>query len=243
MKKMNKWWKRFLIVLLVLVIGILVGNGYIKKNTYRATESALMTSQLGKVENKIVVFEGKKENPALIFYPGAFVERESYSIWAEQISEAGYSVYLVQMPFNLAVLNADAAEQVIADNQLEDVILVGHSLGGVMASRFTHNHENVVKGIVYLASYPDEKGSLLDFKGAVLSITGENDGVLNQEKYEEAKAYLPKQTSYRTIAGGNHAGFGSYGAQKGDKKATISNADQQNKVSELIIEWLNEQKE
>ena len=38
------------------------------------------------------------------FYPGALVDAESYSIWAKEVSEKGYSVAIVKMPFDMAVL-------------------------------------------------------------------------------------------------------------------------------------------
>lgn len=97
-----------------------------------------------------------------------------------------------------------------------------------MASRFAAEQKNDpnLKGVFFLASYPDEKGSLHSFSGEVVLITGNADGVLNWEAYEEAKKYLPNQTEYKMIEGGNHAGFGSYGKQKKDKDATI------------LIDWL-----
>ncbi|MFZ1780692.1 MAG: alpha/beta hydrolase, partial [Enterococcus aquimarinus] len=72
----------------------------------------------------------------------------------------------------------------------------------------------------------------------VLSITGSKDGVLNQEAYESGKQYLPAETTFEVIEGGNHAGFGSYGAQKGDDEATIPNENQQEIISQLVLEWL-----
>lgn len=101
----------------------------------------------------------------------------------------------------------------------------GHSLGGVIASRFAADHQNnsALEGVFFLASYPDQKGSLKDFKGKVLSIVGSKDGVLNQSSYEKAKTYLPQQTLSVTLDGGNHAGFGSYGVQKGDNQADWTN--------------------
>lgn len=62
---------------------------------------------------------------------------------------------------------------------------------------------------------------------------------MNQTSYQEAKKLLPNDTIYEQISGGNHAGFGSYGKQKGDNTASISNQKQQNTVSKLLINWLN----
>ncbi|MGX7148876.1 alpha/beta hydrolase [Enterococcus ureasiticus] len=236
---MKKWQKRLLWFIGVLVALVLVGLFYIKTITYTPTTMALEASQKATDENDVLYFKGKEENPALIFYQGALVESASYSIWAEKVAEAGFSVYLVKQPLNLAVLGQNKAEQVIRSNHLTNYVIGGHSLGGVMASRFAAEQDNDdLKGVFFLASYPDEKGSLSKFKGQVLSLTGSKDGVLNWQAYDQAKKYLPEQTVFEEIKGGNHAGFGSYGEQKGDKPAGINNDEQQQEVANLLINWL-----
>ena len=62
----------------------------------------------------------------------------------------------------------------------------GHSLGGVIASRYAASQKNGLKG-VFSASYPDEKGSLAETNLPVLSLTASNDEVLNQGNYQAAK--------------------------------------------------------
>ena len=54
----------------------------------------------------------------------------------------------------------------------------------------------------------------------------------------KAQAYLPEQTQNEVITGGNHAGFGSYGAQKKDGQARITNQEQQKIIGQLIVQWL-----
>ncbi|ALS00600.1 carboxymethylenebutenolidase [Enterococcus silesiacus] len=236
---MKKWQKRLLWFLGVFVLVILVGLFYIKTITYTPTTMAVEASQKASNENGTLFFKGDKEKPALIFYQGALVESASYSIWAEKVAEAGFSVYLVKEPLNLAVLGQNKAEEVIRSNHLTSYVIGGHSLGGVMASRFAAEQDNnALKGVFFLASYPDEKGSLTKFKGQVLSVTGSVDGVLNWQSYDQAKKDLPEQTIFEEIKGGNHAGFGSYGEQKGDKPAQINNDEQQQEVANLLIEWL-----
>lgn len=236
---MKKWQKRLLWFMGVLIALILIGLFYVKTITYTPTTMALEASQKATDEKDVLFFKGDKEKPALIFYQGALVESASYSIWAEKVAEAGYSVYLVKEPLNLAVLGQNKAEQIIRSNDLTDYVIGGHSLGGVMASRFATEQDNSgLKGVFFLASYPDEKGSLSSFKGQVLSLTGSKDGVLNWDAYEQAKKYLPKQTVFQEIKGGNHAGFGSYGEQKGDKPAGINNDEQQEAVANQLIDWL-----
>ena len=65
------------------------------------------------------------------------------------------------------------------------------------------------------------------------------DGVLNREKYEADRANLPQDTTETIIDGGCHAGFGSYGAQKGDGTPTISAEEQQQQTADALAAWMN----
>ena len=149
---------RVLVIALVSIL-ILIGSGtfYVQTYTYHPTENALEVSQTGQIDakTKTLIFEGDgdEEKPAVIFYQGAFVENTSYSVWAKKLATAGFSVYLLHTPLNLAVLHQNAALEIIEENQLTKVVIGGHSLGGVMGSRFVH--EKVlpqVQGVFFLAS-------------------------------------------------------------------------------------------
>ena len=65
------------------------------------------------------------------------------------------------------------------------------------------------------------------------------DGVLNREKYEADRINLPQNTTEMVIDGGCHAGFGSYGAQKGDGTPTISAEEQQRQTADALAAWMN----
>jgi hypothetical protein len=52
--------------------------------------------------------------------------------------------------------------------------------------------------------------------------------------YEKYKTNLPEGFTELVIEGGNHAGFASYGAQKGDGTATLTAAEQQAAVAEAV---------
>lgn len=239
---MKKWKKVSLSIALILIGGLLVGFFYVQTITYRPTSSAVRASDIAEKEGDVLFFEGSEDNPTILFYQGAFVENSSYSVWAKEVADAGFSVYLLKQPLNLAVFGQNDAEKLIEEKKIDSYIIGGHSLGGVMGSRFAHEHlgNKNLKGVFFLASYPDEKGDLRAFDGIVLSITGEKDGVLNWKKFEEAKKYLPENTLYEKVAGGNHAGFGSYGKQKGDDQADITNEEQQTLISNMIIRWASQ---
>lgn len=83
-----------------------------------------------------------------------------------------------------------------------------------------------------LAAYASDDLTALVLKVEV--VYGSNDGVVNRDKLESCIAQLPTD-SVLEIAGGNHAGFGDYGAQSGDNGATISADDQQEQAAEAVV--------
>jgi hypothetical protein len=81
---------------------------------------------------------------------------------------------------------------------------------------------------------------LADQSISVLSLTGSQDQVVNQENWQAARSFLPESTTFQTIEGGNHAGFGTYGLQKGEAAADLSNEAQQKAIVEQMAAWLSE---
>ncbi|SFL73347.1 Alpha/beta hydrolase family protein [Paenibacillus sp. 1_12] len=177
----------------------------------------------------------------VVLYPGALVRPESYAPLAQLLAHEGFRTWIVKMPLNLAVLGVNRAAEIMEASPERAFVIGGHSLGGVMAARYAVKHAKQLKGVFFLASYPDEAGSLRQAGLPVLSLFGSEDGVLNQTALEQAKAYLPEQTRYVEIAGGNHAQFGSYGPQKGDGNARITAADQWSFTSDQLVRWLQAQ--
>ncbi|MDT6951906.1 alpha/beta hydrolase [Companilactobacillus alimentarius] len=234
MKKIYKWLLGIVATILILLIASIA---VVKNKEYQPTASAVNASKVATTTNGITKFSGNSQNPSIIFYPGALVEPKSYNIWAKKVSEAGFNVYIVRFPLDLAVLKTNAADKI---TKKSGYVIGGHSLGGTMASRYAHNHQKNLKGVFFLASYPEKKGNLQKTSVPVLSITATQDGVLQHKNYQKAKKFLPDKTIYTSISGGNHAGFGSYGTQKGDRQASISNQKQQNIISQLLINWLNQ---
>ncbi|MER2180613.1 MAG: alpha/beta hydrolase [Desemzia incerta] len=235
--------KNILVILgvLILVIGIAI-IGYLS-DAYEPHQSAIEALQ--STQNVIVTedeeyirFEPKenKYQAGLVFYQGGKVEEEAYALLMRSLAEKGISVYLVRMPFNLAVFDSDAAEKVISDQEeINNWYVSGHSLGGVMAASFAEKNPEQLEGIIFLASYPAGDFSAADLD--TLSIYGTYDEVLNTEAYFEAFESLPK-VKEEVIEGGNHAQFGNYGPQDGDGTAAISVEEQQKNTVNGIIEFI-----
>jgi hypothetical protein len=119
------------------------------------------------------------------------------------------------------------------DPNMENV-LIGHSLGGIVASMGASQNDDVTK-IILLGSYPINDITNQDS----LFITAEHDILMDQESFDESLKYVNSQNVIYEIEGGNHAQFGWYGPQKGDGSAEISTIDQQNLIINKILEFLN----
>ena len=105
-----------------------------------------------------------------------------------------------------------------------------------MAASYVSKNTDKFDGLILLASY-----STADLKGSdikVASIYGSLDGVMNREKYEEYKSNLPADLEESVIEGGNHAGFGMYGEQKGDGAATLTSAEQIGVTADIIAAFV-----
>lgn len=181
-------------------------------------------------EQDMIVFRGEEStDTGLVFYPGGKVEYKSYLPLMEKLSKRGISSVLVEMPFNLAVFDKDAAD--LAFKALPDVenwFLGGHSLGGAMASDYIDETDEDLDGLILLGSYPDK---YLDIP--TLIIYGSNDLVLDKRKLKDSTDEIVE------INGGNHAYFGNYGEQRGDGRASISREEQQNITVDAITEFID----
>jgi hypothetical protein len=233
MKKFKRW---FIAIFAVLAVALIGGQLYLKTAAHAPSPTAAAAQKQATTKNGVLYFGKASAKLTLVMYPGALVDPGAYSIWAAQVAKAGYRVAIVSFPDDLAVLRPNAASSVVKAGQ--PYVIGGHSLGGVMASRFAAKHKQGLKGVFFLASYPDTKGKLTG-NLPVLSLTASRDGVLNFDAWRKAKQNLPSDTTYQQLPGGNHAGFGSYGKQSGDHTATISNATQQQWIAKQLTQWLD----
>lgn len=231
---MNKKIKIAIVVILLLILGFALF--YI--NDYYHAEKVAVDS-LNSSDNVSVIktsngmlLDGPGNDTALIFYPGAKVEYTSYAPLFMNLSSQGVDCYLVEMPFNLAFLGQNSADEIIDDGNYSHYFLSGHSLGGVMAASYVNN-TNKTDGLILFASY-----STSEIEKPVLSIYGSEDKVLNLEEYNESKEFIDYNLTEFEIPGANHAQFGYYGNQSGDGTAKISAESQQGQCVNEIIEFI-----
>ena len=226
-------------ILLIIPIIILVIVGIYLNTYYKADKSVydlIKNSNVDIKENKDgYLFDGEGKDNFIIFYPGAKVEAISYAPLLIELANNDIDCYLVKMPFNIAILNSNAADKIIKNYKYKNYYMMGHSLGGAMASVYTANNEDKINGLILLAAYSTEKIKKVD----TLSIYGDKDNVLNKENYNKNKKNINNMTEY-IIEGANHSGYAYYGEQKGDNASTISKEEQIKEVTDIIINFFNE---
>ena len=180
----------------------------------------------------------REGDAGFIFYPGGKVEHTAYLGLMAALYERGVTSVLVEMPFNLAVLDINAADGIREElPHVKRWYIGGHSLGGSMAASYVSKHSDEFSGLVLLGSYSTV--DLSESGLSVLSVYGSEDGVMNREKYEQNTENLPKDYIEYVILGGSHAYFGMYGEQSGDGTATITQEEQIRLTADYIAEMMS----
>lgn len=240
-KKIFKYTILSMVVLIILsVVGILIWTS----NTYKPTSEVftLVKESDYVKEDDFYVFNPKIEGikKGIVIYPGALVEPLSYSYIANELSKKGYLVAIPEVNLNLSITENNKAEEfILKHNEIKEWYVAGHSMGGVSAAYYAEDNQDIVHGVIFLGSYPSKGTDLSDNEQKVLSIYAENDGLTSIADIEKSKKNLPKDTVFIEIEGGNHAQFGIYGEQKGDNKAEISAKEQQDKIIDSILDYMD----
>lgn len=234
--------KKRAVLITVLAVLILAGisGAVILNSSYEADDEAIKAflpqNYSYTEEEGMIIFEAEESKTGFIFYPGGAVDYEAYVPLMYSLSENGIFCVIVQMPFNLAVFDTDAADQVLEKYpDIEEWYIGGHSLGGAMSAGYLENRTDF-EGLILLGAY--SASDLSDENMRVLSIYGSEDTVLNKEKYETYRQNLPENFVEVVIDGGCHAYFGMYGAQKGDGAPSISNEEQILITAEQITKFI-----
>ena len=240
--------KRKRIIILIMVVAVLFAACAIYLSDYyhadmSAIEDMEFTSELSVEsetwEDGTLVFTPEEAETGLIFYPGGKVEYLAYQPLMQAFAAEGILCVLVEMPFNLAVLDVDAADGIQEEfPEIEEWYIGGHSLGGSMAASYVVDHTDEYEGLVLLASY--STAELADSRLNVISIYGSEDEVLNRENYEKNRSNLPADFTEYVIDGGCHAYFGVYGHQEGDGTPTLSNQQQIELTAQQLADWIAE---
>lgn len=230
-------------IVALLLISLIIGASIYLGTYYHADEMGVEAyieksgAKVVEIDKRTTAFVPDSPRAGFIFYPGGKVEVDSYYPLMCELAKNDILAVSVKMPFNLAVFDINAGDGIKEHfPEVTSWYIGGHSLGGSMAASYLDKHREEYDGLILLGSY-----STVDFSDTslgVLSIYGENDMVMNREKYESYKPNLPAPNEH-IIKGGNHAGFGMYGEQKGDGNLAISNEAQIKETADIISGFIN----
>lgn len=243
MKKTIKKKKQKLLITLASFVGVIAilfaGFGIYVNDYYRADKKAITDYHLSTsvtestLDDGSLVYTKDGNKNGLIFYPGGKVEYTAYKPLMLACAEKGFTCILIQMPFNLAVFDKNAADGV-QDNfpEIEKWYIGGHSLGAAMAASYVSENTEDFNGLFLLAGY--STADLTNSGLKVLSMYGSKDKVMNMKKYEKYKTNLPTGYTEFVMEGGCHSYFGMYGIQKGDGEPTVTVTQQIEKAAAKI---------
>ena len=171
--------KTFIILIsALLTLAIIIGTCAIYLGDYyRADEGAIAVFNAEEnitvtvSDNGNVIFEPENATRGFIFYPGGKVEHRAYEPLLAELAREGVLCVIVKMPFNLAVLDINAADGIQDEYpEVEEWYIGGHSLGGSMAASYLEKNAEDYEGLILLGSYSTADLSDTDLK--VLSIYG-----------------------------------------------------------------------
>ncbi len=178
-------------------------------------------------DDYLVINGSTTATTAIIFYPGAKVEYTAYLPLLYSIAtQCDVMVILVEMPFNMAFFGINRADDIINTyTYIDSWYMMGHSLGGAMASSYASKNTDTIDGLIVLGSYvygdyPTSQS---------LTIYGSLNDQSSKIDYTD---------NIVVIEGGNHAQFGNYGIQAGDEVATITATEQQAQTVTAVYEFL-----
>ncbi len=242
MRKLLRLFLLVAVIALIVAIGGFVIWGMNPAQPMPEALAALESDARARViAGSWLVFEPIDVQPktGFIIYPGGHVDYRAYAPMAHEIAAQGYLAVVVPMPLSLAVLNPDAAADVInAYPRIQNWAVGGHSLGGAMAASFIYSQPEQAQGLVLWASYPASNNDLSQSAARVVSIYATLDRLTTPEDIAASRALLPADTVWVAIEGGNHAQFGWYGEQAGDNPATISLQEQQKQIVQATVDFL-----
>lgn len=240
---MKKRVKIILAAFLALILAVCIGCAVYLSDYYHADGSALeaMSYQTDGVrieqDGDVTWFIPDEPQAGLIFYPGGKVEHTAYAPLLRACAERGILCALVKMPGNLAVLDQNAADGLARQHpEVGAWYIGGHSLGGAMAAGYAAAHADDLDGLILLAAYSTEDIGSAGLR--VLSVYGSADGVMDRGRYAECLPNLPDGFTEVVLDGGCHAQFGSYGAQDGDGKPTMSADEQLRQTADCIAQFI-----
>ncbi|KTR38895.1 hydrolase [Curtobacterium oceanosedimentum] len=236
MNRARRWTAWVVTVVVVLAVVFLVYANIVMQGTRSAALQVWRDDRVAvrdAGDSVVMTPTGPGDGTGVVFIPGAKVDPWAYMATFRQVVASGTTVVITKPTLNLAFFDTRPLSTFEAHApSVRTWAVGGHSLGGVRACQLAQDAD----GLLLLGSYcaNDVARSSID----VLSVSGSRDGLSTPEKVVAARHLLPTTATLVEIEGANHADFGAYGDQPGDRTATISRADARAQISAAIEDWV-----
>ena len=221
------------IVLLSLTI---VGCRFIKN--IESNDDYLKSTETITVTNNdyYYVFKPKKYNVGIIFLGKENVDVISYAPLLHSLADKGYATFLLK---DLVVNGKNSADVALASyDNIGEWYIGGHASGGTEAANYLGKNHLKYNGLFLLASYSEINLSFTELK--FLSVYGDQDKILNIEKYNTNLKNLGSNFITHIIGGGNHSYFYNDTNIMNNENASITKKEQRELTINYIIELINQ---
>ena len=248
---MKKALKIFGIAVLVLVVGMYAYLTISTAQNNAAPTAAALAAMEG--DNRVRVEyddnaltlapAGAAPTTGIVFYPGAYCDVRGYTPVLKEIAAQGYLVIAPKMPFDFAIFDPDAADEVRAAHpEIAQWIIAGHSMGGAMAGVYADNNRDNLAGVIVFDSYPPASNSLAAADLPILLFErARADGSRSQKFIDNASLY-PASAELHLIPGAQHMYYGSFdsGSYQEEWGPGIERDAMQKIVVDEMTAWLGE---
>jgi hypothetical protein len=236
MNRALRWTAWVVAVVVLLAVVFLVWANIVMQGTRSAALQVWRDDRVSvrdAGDSVVMTPTGDANGVGIVFIPGAKVDPYAYMATFRQVVASGTTVVITKPTLHLAFFDTRGLSTFEAQAPSVATWAVGgHSLGGVRACQLAPDADGLLLFGSYCAN--DIRRSYID----VLSVSGSRDGLSTPAKVAAARHLLPSTATMTEIAGANHADFGAYGDQPGDRTATISRAQARAQIGDAVEEWV-----
>jgi pimeloyl-ACP methyl ester carboxylesterase len=246
LRKLKRIWVATGLVVSVLFVGYML-VGFRPNRIARASLASDASVEVSRRPDGFTFRPLARERAeAVLLFAGALVDPGAYAPLMRRLAQRGHGGVVLSLPARTAPTRAhreqaiSRALEIIAASPGHAWVVGGHSKGGVIAAELAHTHPESLAGLLLVGTSHPRDFSLSTLERPVLKVYGTRDGLASEEEVHQFASNLPSATRFVEIAGGNHAQFGYYGYQLGDRRATITREEQQEQLLEAITDFLDE---
>lgn len=245
--------KKVLVIILIGigVIALLIGSNYLVTEyafgPSKEVKDAMRSDNMVKVdyqENKTwLVFSPveKTASVGLIMYPENYQDIRMYAPISREIAKAGYQIILLSRreKFPLTPDEEVVRVQTVmkAYPQITQWFIGAHTWEAAIAAYYARKFPDTLTGVVLWAGRLYSDVSLADTKLPVLMVYGTKDDK-NENLVATNKPFLPEQTLWVEIQGGNRVNFANFGPMPRDVAADIPMIEQQTLAVQSTVDFM-----